>query len=140
MVKEGTVTRVENGFATVLVKTQNACDACRAECGGHCDKARLEAVVAKNEPCARVGDKVLLYSETKTVMLWAMLVFVLPVIACFATVITVSFYTSSPLLLTLTALITFFGIFTVLRLIFRNKKDSDIFIIKEITCRANNIE
>jgi positive regulator of sigma E activity len=87
-----------------------------------------------------VGDKVLLYSETKTVMLWAMLVFVLPVIACFATVITVSFYTSSPLLLTLTALITFFGIFTVLRLIFRNKKDSDIFIIKEITCRANNIE
>ncbi len=140
MTKEGTVTKTENGFATVLVKTQNACDACRAECGGHCDKARLEAVTVENKINAETGDRVLLYSDTKTVMLWAVLVFILPILACFLTVIPIYFYTSSPIVLTLTGLITFFGVFAILKFIFRNKKDSDVFVIKKILKGARDNE
>ncbi len=132
MTKEGIVTRVENNTATVLVKTHNACDACRAECGGHCDKAKLEKVCAKNDIGASVGDRVILYSDTKSVMLWAVLVFILPIVLCFLTVIPTYNKTASPLLSTLVGMATFFGTFLVLRFVFRNKKDTDVFLIKMI--------
>lgn len=140
MTKEGTVTRVENGIATVLVKTHNACDACRAECGGHCDKARLEKVTVNNDAGAVVGDRVMLYSDTKSVMLWAVLVFILPIVLCFVTVIPTYIKTSSPLWSTLVGVAVFFGTFLALKFIFRNKKDSDVFFIKEIIKGADNNE
>ena len=71
MTKEGIVTRIDGDTAVVLVKTMNACDVCRAECGGHCDKARLEKVCAKNDIGASVGNRVMLYSDTKSVMLFS---------------------------------------------------------------------
>lgn len=132
MTKDGIVTKTENGFATVLVKTQNACDVCRAECGGHCDKAKLEKINVENKLGAAVGDRVILYSDTKTVMLWACLVFIVPVIACFTTVIFAYSHTSSPLVLTLVGTATFVGFFAVLKFAFRNKKESDVFEMTEI--------
>ena len=132
MTKEGIVSRVENGFATVLVKTHNACDACRAECGGHCDKAKLEKVTVENTLGAKLGDRVVLYSDTKTVMLWALLVFVVPIIISFAAVLLAYSRTSSPLALTVVGVAAFIGFFAVLRLAFKNKKESDVFQMTEI--------
>lgn len=132
MTKDGIVSKIENGYATVLIKTQNACDVCRAECGGHCDKAKLEKISVENKLDAKVGDRVMLYSDTKTVMLWACLVFIVPIIACFATVIFAYTRTSAPLVLTLVGLATFVGFFAVLKFAFRNKKEADVFEMTEI--------
>ena len=107
MTKDGIVSKVENGIATVLIKTQNACDVCRAECGGHCDKARLEAIEVDNVLNAKVGDKVQIYSETKLVMTYAILVFVLPIAAAIGTALALFSVTSSPLILTLGGLLGF---------------------------------
>ena len=132
MTKEGIVTRIDGDTAVVLVKTMNACDVCRAECGGHCDKARLEKVCAKNDIGASVGNRVMLYSDTKSVMLWAVLVFILPIVLCFAASILTYSTTLSPLWTGAVGVLVFFGTFAVLKFVFRNKKDSDIFFIQEI--------
>ncbi len=132
MTKEGIVSKVENSSATVLIKTQNACDVCRAECGGHCDKAKLEAISVENKLGAVVGDRVLIYSETKTVMGYALLVFVLPVILAFASAIALSFVTKSPLLLSLTGLLAFIAVFLVLHFAFKNKREEDVFKMEKI--------
>ena len=140
MTKEGIVARIDGENATVLVKTQNACDACRAECGGHCDKAKLEKVCVKNDIGAISGDRVVLYSDTSSVMLWAVLVFILPIFLCFLTVIPTYNASHSPLWATVVGVLTFLGTFVVLRFIFRNKKDSDVFIIKDIIKGEKNNE
>lgn len=140
MTKEGIVSRVENGFATVLVKTQNACDVCRAECGGHCDKAKLEKVTVENTLGAVTGDRVTLYSDTKTVMLWAALVFVMPIILSFAAVLFAYTRTSSPLALTLIGLGVFTVFFAVLKFAFKNKKESDVFQMTDVVKGENKNE
>lgn len=132
MIKEGIVTSVENGFATVIVKTHNACDACRAECGGHCDKAKLEKITVENTLSASKGDKVQLFSETRTVMLYAVLVFVLPIVCALLVPLVLSFYYSSALLLSLSSLFAFAAVFVILHFSFRNKKESDIFKLHRI--------
>ncbi len=132
MTKEGIVSKVENEIATVLIKTQNACDVCRAECGGHCDKARLEAISVENTLGAKVGDRVLIYSETKLVMGYALLVFVLPIILAFASAAALSLVTKSPLILALAGLLSFIFVFLLLHFAFRKKREEDIFKMSEI--------
>ena len=80
MLSEGIVLKTDGEFATVGVKRQTACDTCRAQCGGHCDKASTVETVVKNTLGVKVGDRVRLYSRTSTVMGYAMTVFVLPLI------------------------------------------------------------
>lgn len=80
MLSEGFVLKTDGEFATVGVKRQTACDTCRAQCGGHCDKASTVETVVKNTLGAKVGDRVRLYSRTSTVMGYAMTVFVLPLV------------------------------------------------------------
>ncbi len=80
MYSEGIVLKLEGDLATVGVKRHTACDTCRAQCGGHCDKASTVETLVKNTLNARVGDRVRLYSRTTTVLGFASLVFVLPII------------------------------------------------------------
>lgn len=80
MLSEGFVLKIEGEYATVGVKRQTACDTCRANCGGHCDKASTVETVVKNTLGAKVGDRVTLYSKTSTVMGFAVTVFLLPLI------------------------------------------------------------
>ena len=132
MLKEGIVSKVEKDYVTVLVKTQNACDTCRAECGGHCDKAKLYEIRLPNTLDAKAGDRVEVYSKTQTIMLYSILVFVLPLIVCFLVLIPFSNIVSSPLLLTLVGALTFFVVFTILHFAFRSKKPSEIFSLVRI--------
>ena len=80
MLSEGFVLKVEGEFAVVGVKRHTACDSCRAQCGGHCDKASTVETVVKNTLGAKVGDRVRLYSGTATAMGFAATVFLLPLI------------------------------------------------------------
>ncbi len=84
MLSEGFVLKVDGEFATVGVKRHTACDTCRANCGGHCDKTSTVETVVKNTLGAKPGDRVRLYSRTSTVMSFAIIVFVLPLIMAFA--------------------------------------------------------
>ncbi len=138
MTKEGIVAKADNNIITVLIKTHNACDACRAECGGHCDKAKLEAIQVKNTLEAEKGDKVIIYSETKRIMLYAFCVFVLPIVLTVACVLYLSSLTTSPLLLFLAGVFVFVSVFAVLHIIFKNKRDEDVFILKEVIKNEND--
>lgn len=80
MKSEGVVIRLDGDFAIVGVKRLSACDTCRAKCGGHCDKASTVETKVKNELKAKVGDPVVLFTDTKKVLLYAFLVFLLPII------------------------------------------------------------
>ncbi len=84
MLSEGFVLKVDGEFATVGVKRHTACDTCRANCGGHCDKASTVETVVRNTLGAKQGDRVRLYSRTSTVMGFAVIVFILPLIAAIA--------------------------------------------------------
>lgn len=132
MTKEGIVAKSENSTLTVLIKTQNACDACRAECGGHCDKAKLEAIEVENTLGAEKGDKVLIYSETKRIMLYAFCVFVLPIVLTIISGIVFFALTSSPLFTFISCITAFFVSFTLVRLIFKNTREKDIYKLLSI--------
>jgi positive regulator of sigma E activity len=132
MLKEGIVSKADKNLATVLIKTQNACDTCRAECGGHCDKAKLYEITLPNTINAKVGDRVEVYSKTQTIMLYSILVFLLPLLLCFLVLIPLSIKISSPLILTLVGALTFFVVFTILHFAFRSKKPSEIFSLVRI--------
>ena len=80
MKTRGTVLRVDKDYAIVGVKRHTACDTCRADCGGHCDKASTVETKVKNTLSAKIGDEVELFTETARVMRLALLVFVLPLI------------------------------------------------------------
>ena len=84
MKNEGVVIRLEDNFAIVGVKRLSACDTCRAKCGGHCDKASMVETKVKNTLNTDVGDTVVLFTDTKRVLLYAFAVFVLPLIFSFA--------------------------------------------------------
>lgn len=80
MKSEGVVIRLEGDFAIVGVKRLSACDTCRAKCGGHCDKVSTVETKVKNELGAKVGDLVILFTNTRKVLLYAFAVFLLPII------------------------------------------------------------
>ncbi|MBQ7896998.1 MAG: SoxR reducing system RseC family protein [Clostridia bacterium] len=80
MKTKGTVLKIEGKYAIVGVKRHSACDTCRAQCGGHCDKASTVETKVLNSKGANVGDEVELYSKTSAVMGGALLVFILPLV------------------------------------------------------------
>ena len=80
MKTQGIILKTDGEFAVIGVKRHSACDTCRAECGGHCDKASVVETKVKNTLGAKVGDTVEIYSKTSSVILASLLVFVLPLI------------------------------------------------------------
>lgn len=91
MTNTGKVMDVNNdGTAAVKIIRYSACAMMHDEakscggCAGCSADAREITVRAGNPECAKKGDIVELYSDTKTVLRIALLVFLLPIVAFFA--------------------------------------------------------
>ncbi|MBE6651148.1 MAG: hypothetical protein E7613_07525 [Ruminococcaceae bacterium] len=139
MLSEGIVIKANGEFITVGVKRRTACDTCRADCkGGHCDKVETVETVVKNTLDAKVGDRVRLYTNTSTVMVFAMTVFMLPMIiaaACFA----IPYFLGAGI--TASAIIATLGFvlsYALIWLIHRNRKSYDTIKLYDITERKND--
>ena len=79
MTGEGIVIAADEAFVTVAVRQQTACDGCHAKDGCASCASMLE-VHAHNDCGAEVGDRVEIASSTGRVLLYALLVFVFPLI------------------------------------------------------------
>ncbi len=82
MTGEGTVVNVNGTRATVRIEKKSACSGECSSCG-LCENPVYD-IEAKNSANANVGDKVLLYMPTGRVYIAAFLVYMLPIIAVFA--------------------------------------------------------
>ena len=121
MKSEGVVIRLEKGFAIVGVKRLSACDTCRAKCGGHCDKASTVETKVKNDLDAKIGDTVILSTDTKKVLLYAFLVFLLPIISAITGYVIARELSESTLISCLLTLLFFLLTFFVIWLIWGRK-------------------
>lgn len=78
----GIVESVEGKEAIVNVKRSTACGDSCATCGAQCKTSRTK-ISAKNLVDAKVGDKVQIEMATRTVILSAILVYILPLVVLF---------------------------------------------------------
>lgn len=83
----GYVKEVLDDKAKVEVARNSMCDGCsKKECDGECtvsdmfNSSKKMTVLANNEPLAKVGDKVLLETESSTILKYALIVFILPIV------------------------------------------------------------
>lgn len=132
MYSEGIVLKVEGDLATIGVKRHTACDTCRAQCGGHCDKASTVETLVKNTLNAKVGDKVRLYSRTTTVLGFASLVFVLPIIITALGYAIAYLSGASTTTSGIIALLSFVITYLAIWLKYKNKKSYDTIKMYEI--------
>ena len=83
----GFVKATGDGFATVEVSRQSACEGCHANADGNCatcitlGNAKKATAKAVNDLGAAVGDRVVVETPSATVILYAAVVFLLPL--CF---------------------------------------------------------
>lgn len=83
MTQTGIVTKLlDKGFAEVAVERITACGSC-AGCG-ECVYGKKITVEAQNKIYAKPGERVVLESETKTIMQITLLIYMLPVALLFA--------------------------------------------------------
>lgn len=133
MLSEGFVLKTDGEFATVGVKRHTACDSCRAQCGGHCDKAATVETVVRNTLGAEVGDRVILYSETQTVMRFAATVFILPLIAAALGYAVPYLLGGKTVLNAVISVVAFLLSYGGIWLKYRNKKSYETIKMKEIS-------
>ncbi len=81
----GIVKEICGEFATVEVSRQSACEGCHANTDGGCAACvsfgdKKTTAKAKNTANAKVGDRVLLETNSGTVILYAAAVFLFPII------------------------------------------------------------
>lgn len=81
----GTVTSAENGIATVEILRRSACEECHKSSEGctvcsFLGNAKKTVVKVPNTESANVGDRAVLETEGSRVLLYAFLVFVLPIV------------------------------------------------------------
>ncbi|MBR5516301.1 MAG: SoxR reducing system RseC family protein [Clostridia bacterium] len=81
MKQSGIVLKTDGEFATVEVMQSSACAGCSKQEGCVSCKKKTKAV-AYNPIGAVKGDKVILETKSSTVLLYALLVFVLPLLLC----------------------------------------------------------
>ncbi len=138
MKSEGVVLRLIEGYAIVGVKRLSACDTCRAKCGGHCDKASTVETKVKNTLDARVGDTVVLSTDSKKVLLYAFSVFLLPIILAFIGYFTANALFESAVFSVLSALTFFVLTFFVIWLIWGRKDTNTNITMTEIKGDKND--
>lgn len=81
MRQSGIVTETKGEFATVEVMQTSACAGCSKQEGCvHCKKR--VSCSAYNPIAARKGDRVILESSSAVILLYAVLVFILPLLLC----------------------------------------------------------
>ena len=138
MKSEGVVLRLIEGYAIVGVKRLSACDTCRAKCGGHCDKASTVETKVKNTLDARVGDTVVLSTDSQKVLLYAFSVFLLPIILAFIGYFTANALFESAVFSALSALTFFVLTFFVIWLIWGRKDTNTNITMTEIKGDKND--
>lgn len=94
MLERAVVVETDGKIATIEVKRSSMCEGCHklsgnGDCAGHCEISGLVAgngktVITKavNLAGAAVGDKVRIETDSKKVIGYAALVFILPIIVC----------------------------------------------------------
>lgn len=76
---EGIVKKVSGDCCEVVVRRKTACGDNCASCGGAC-KMNFQQVTAKNPVGAKLGDSVVIETESKKVLFSAFLVYILPIL------------------------------------------------------------
>lgn len=132
MKSEGTVLRLDGDYAIVGVKRMSACDTCRAKCGGHCDKASTVETKVKNELSAKVGDSVVLFTDTNKVLYYALIVFIMPLVAALIGYLTARITLKSAALSGISAIIFFILAFFVIWLVWGRKDRNENITMIEI--------
>lgn len=126
------VTEIQGKYAKVTLQRKSACSACHKE--GGCFESCKSAVtaLAENKAGASVGDLVVVESATKTVILFAFIMYVIPLILSVAAATAVYILTEKDILCALT-LIAFLGLYyIVLNPIIKkiNKKRNVLYIVE----------
>lgn len=120
MTQNGTVKEIKGEYAVVSVKRQSACDSCHAK--GYCIECKKTMdALALNEAGAQTGDTVELESPTGTVLGYAALVFLLPVVIAIGSFLVFSLYFSQTVSL-LASLCFFVLTFVFIYFYFNSKK------------------
>ncbi len=133
MKSKGTVLKIEGDFAIVGVKQHSACDTCRAKCGGHCDKATTVETKVRNTLKVKVGDEVVLFTKTSTVLTYSFAVFVMPLILAFLGYVVPYFLNFSKAVSAVCAVILFLLSFVIIRLIWGKREGYEKIEMLEIT-------
>ena len=79
MQTKGTVTRIEGDKAIIIVDRPTMCGGSCANCTGGC-KIENNTIEADNSLGAKVGECVIIETETKSVLFSAFLVYILPIV------------------------------------------------------------
>lgn len=139
MLSEGIVIKKDGEFITVSVKRKTACDTCRAGCkGGHCDKVQDVETVVKNTLQAEIGDKVRLYTDTSTVMVFAMTVFMLPIVIAAIAYVIPYLLGAGITISAITATLGFVLSYVLIWLMHRNRKSYNTIKLYDITEKRND--
>jgi positive regulator of sigma E activity len=142
------VISVESTYAVVEVQRTSACDGChKKEDGKECSVCSLVggdrsfSARAENSLGAEVGDSVLVETDTGRVMWYAVLVFLLPLLASGVGLAVASVFGATPLIQTACAiaafLIAFIGLFLYSKKL--QNKQPDI-KITEIVSKGGNVK
>lgn len=98
MTQEAKVLKIENEKTFVLVKRTSACSGNCKSCSG-CEGKKI-IVEAKNKIGAKIGDDVIIFSDTKATLFLAFKLYILPLIMLFAVLFLNEAFAFSPYVLT----------------------------------------
>ena len=137
MKNEAKVIATDGIYATVEVERSSACEGChKSEDGQGCSVCTLMggnrkfSATAHNKMRACVGDRVVIETKTERVMLYALLVFLLPVVVAILGFVVASFMTDRAVWQTVGAAIgfglSFLGLFIYSRNVQKKRCDIEI--------------
>ncbi len=123
MTQSGTVIKTEGEYAEVEVMRTSACVGCSKQEGCIACKKRITCR-AYNPLHAEEGDRVVLESESSKVLLYAFLVFVLPIVAALIGYFTVSLLGGAYLAQIITSACIFILVYVIIYFTFDRNKQS----------------
>lgn len=83
MKEVGTVIKAEGDLCRISVRRKSACGENCASCKATCS-SREHICTAKNSVGAKTGDKVVVETDSRKVLKWAFLVYILPILVILA--------------------------------------------------------
>lgn len=132
MIQKGVVRTVKGEFAVVEVMRTSACVGCSKQEGCIACKKKTETT-AYNPKGAREGDRVTLETSSATVLFYAVLVFVLPLVLTIAAYLISGIFFESRLWQILTSTCIFILSYVIIYFIFdRNPSTKKSVVITEI--------
>ena len=142
MEQVGFVKEILDNKAKVEVARSNMCEGCaKKECSGECTVQDMFVsnkkvnVIANNEIGAKVGDKVLLESQTSTILKYAAIVFIVPIvffIAAYLITMKISSDENLALIISVASFILCFAVIGIYEKVV-SKRRSSVDIIKVIS-------